>query len=291
MLNKTLLVMAAGMASRYGGGKQVAGFGPNGEMLMEYSIKDAKKAGFDKVVFVISAAMKEEFPKMIEARVNGIELEYAVQSFESLPEGFKVPAERVKPYGTVHAVLSAKGKINTPFAVLNADDFYGEQAFRDMAELLDKIDSSKAAMVAYPLGKTLSMSGNVTRGICSVDENNQLISICETYNISRDTEGVIRSYDNSDEGEQLPEDAAASMNFWGFTPEFFDKSEAAFNEFLGSLAEDELRKEYPLPIMIDKFITNGELKVLVKTTDSEWMGVTYREDREIVSKRLAELYK
>ncbi len=290
-MNKTLLVMAAGMASRYGGGKQVEGFGPNGEMLMEYSIRDAKKAGFDKVVFVISSSMTDDFPELIEARINGIELDYAVQSFDSLPEKFKVPAGRVKPYGTVHAVLSAKDKIKTPFAVLNADDFYGEQAFHDMADLLDKIDCSKAAMVAYPLGKTLSMSGNVTRGICSVDESEQLVSICETYNISRDSDGVIKSYDNSDEGEQLSECAAASMNFWGFTPDFFDKCEKAFSVFLETLAEDELSKEFPLPIMIDKFIGNGELKVIVKITDSEWMGVTYREDRKIVTERLAELYK
>lgn len=289
-MKKTLLIMAAGMASRYGGSKQIDGLGPNGEMLMEYSIAHARRAGFGKVVFVISPAMELDFPQLIARRVSDIELACAVQSHRTLPGGFHPPIERIKPYGTVHAVLSAAEHIDSPFAVINADDFYGEQAFADASRMLEQISDGQAAMIAYPLGKTLSMSGDVTRGICSVDPNGRLVSVHETYRISSCIDGTIRSFDESNEGTALPPDMPASMNFWGFTPSFLECCRAELALFLDELTEHELRAEYPLPVMIDKLVSGGKLEVLVCTTDSEWMGVTYREDRAIVSARLAEMY-
>lgn len=281
-MSKTLLIMAAGMASRFGGGKQTAQFGPNGEMLMEYSIADARRAGFDKVAFIIAPSMAETFPELIKSRVNGIELSFAVQSMDTLPGGFTAPEGRTKPYGTVHAVLCAKDIIDGRFAVINADDYYGPRAFEDMSKALDAVDDKNACMLAYPIGATISSFGSVTRGICKIDENACLTAVKETYKVQRCEDGKVRSFAESEEGEVIEEDAPASMNLFGFTPAIFDLCSRELSIFLNEKHEDEMKAEYPLPIMLDKLIRSGELSIHVTVTDSQWMGVTYQEDREMV---------
>ena len=230
-MKKTLLILAAGMASRYGGGKQVEAMGPNGEMLMEYSIHDARQAGFNKVVFIIKRNMEDAFRTLIESRISGdVEICYACQEYDSLPGGFVPPAERVKPYGTAHAVLAAKDIINEPFAVINADDFYGRDAYVAAAKCLDRLagQEKQAAIIAYRLRNTVSENGHVTRGLCEVDENGYLTSVIETYKIMPFADGTIRSVDGCEEGRILDSDAAISMNFWCFTPDMMQQLESGF---------------------------------------------------------------
>jgi NDP-sugar pyrophosphorylase family protein len=285
-MKKTLLIMAAGMASRYGGGKQIDGMGPNGEFLMEYSIHDAKAHGFEKVVFIINAAMEEFFPDMMRQRVPDMELCFAVQDFSSLPDWYEVPEGRTKPYGTVHAVLSAAKYLDGPFLVINADDLYGEQAYADITGPLgacaDK--SGQACMLAYPIGSTLSGFGEVTRGICELD-GDRLVRVTEKYSIKRCDDGVIRSF-SGDETEVLAPDAPASMNIFGFTPQMLPLFAEKFDAFLRQEHENPLKAEYVLPTMLDSLIHEGKLSMQVVVTNSEWFGVTYREDRAIVTEML-----
>ncbi|MBP3371663.1 MAG: nucleotidyltransferase [Clostridia bacterium] len=283
-MKKTLLIMAAGMGSRYGGGKQVDGMGPNGEIIMEYSIADAKKHGFERVVFIIAPSMVEFFPRMMEERVSDMELAFAVQDYSSLPDWFHVPEGRTKPYGTVHAVLSAKDILGDgPFVVINADDLYGEQAYADIVAPLEACAGKKdtACMLAYPIGATLSGHGEVTRGICQTKDG-KLVSVQEKYSVIRDADGIIRSY-AGDEAEVLAEDAPASMNIFGFTPDVMQLFQDEFEAFLRQEHEEPLKAEYVLPTMIDKLICEGKLTMEVIPTNSEWYGVTYREDRQIVA--------
>ena len=288
-MKKTLLIMAAGMASRYGGGKQIDGMGPNGEFLMEYSIHDAKLHGFNKVVFIIAPSMLETFPDEMRKRVPDMELCFAVQDYSSLPDWFTVPEGRTKPYGTVHAVLSAKEYLTEPFLVINADDLYGEKAYADITDTIDEIgrEENRACMLAYPIGSTLSGFGEVTRGICEIVDGN-LAKVTEKYSIKRCDDGMIRSFtDNGD--EVLPPDAPASMNIFGFTPSVLKRFEEEFENFLHQEHENPLKAEYVLPTMIDTLIHKGEITMKVVMTDSNWFGVTYREDRAIVVDMLKDM--
>ena len=283
-MKKTLLIMAAGMASRYGGGKQIDGMGPNGEFLMEYSIHDAKKHGFEKVVFIISPAMAEFFPDMMRERVPDMELCFAVQDTSSLPEWFTVPEGRTKPYGTVPAVLCAEKYLDGPFLVINADDLYGEKAYADITGPLGLCTATEACMLAYPIGSTLSGFGEVTRGICQIKDG-KLDKVTEKYSIKRCDDGVIRSFTDAGE-EVLSPDAPASMNIFGFTPEMLPLFREQFEAFLHQEHENPLKAEYVLPTMLDTLVHSGKLSIRVVVTDSEWFGVTYHEDRAIVTEML-----
>ena len=289
----TLLVMAAGMGSRFGGNKQIAKVGPNGELLLHYSIHDAAKAGFDKLVFVIKRAMEEEFRALLESSIPaGMEVHYAFQEFDSLPGGFIPPEGRVKPYGTVHAVLAARDVIDEPFAVINADDYYGQDAFVTMAESLRRMqDQEKAAsMVAYCLKNTVSENGTVTRGVCEKDEAGNLRKVTETYGIKPFPDGTIRDVHDDETGVILNPDALVSMNFWGLTPWFFQAAQRDLAAFLLSPEGDPLKKECVLPVEIDRLMRTSGLTVEVLQTEAVWFGVTYLADKEYVAGELRKLH-
>ena len=285
-MNTTLLIMAAGLGSRYGGNKQVDGIGPNGEMLMQYSIYDAVKAGFDKVVVII----KPEHQELIEGickNIKGAELVFAYQEFSSIPSSYTVPADRVKPFGTVHAVLCAKDVINEPFAIINADDYYGADAFVKMYDELQQLAAGQGTMVAYLLKNTVSKNGAVTRGVCSKDESDKLVAVKETYSITVDANGRIC---DADDGE-LDGESLVSMNMWGFLPTIFEDAGVEFEKFLSEIPEGNIKAEYALPTMVDKFIKDGTLEISVLSTDSVWFGVTYKEDKAFVAGELLKMHK
>lgn len=284
---KSLVIMAAGLGSRYGGNKQVDRIGPDGEILMQYSIFDAIKAGFTKIIFII----KPEYTELIneisaDARLNGIKIDIAYQDFSSIPDFYKIPDGRTKPFGTVHAVLSAKDAINEPFAIINADDFYGRNAFIAMSKALDNTSSGNGAMVAYELKNTVSKNGSVTRGVCKT-ENQILTDIVEVFDITLSSDGTISDKTIGVLDPLTP----VSMNMWGFTPDILDAMEASFCEFLSQMRDGDLKSEYPLPSFIGKEINQGRLTIKVYTTDAEWFGVTYAEDRPAVAERLNNMKK
>ena len=292
-MKTTLLIMAAGLGSRYGGNKQVDRIGPNGEILMEYSIFDAVEAGFDKVVFVIRRSMADTFKAMIGDKIAGkVEVAYAFQEYDSLPGGFQAPADRTKPYGTVHAVLCARDLIREPFAVINADDYYGKDAFRAMAGSLKRLQTAQntASMVAYYLKNTVSENGHVTRGVCSTDSEGHLIKVTETYKILPFPDGTIRDINDDPNGVLLDPEALVSMNFWGFAPSFFDEAEKYLTSFLNAPDGDPLKKEYVLPAMVDTMMRQDGLKVEVLSTTAVWFGITYKEDKAYVMNKLKELH-
>ena len=292
-MNTTLLIMAAGLGSRYGGNKQIDRIGPNGEILMEYSIHDAVEAGFNKVVFVIRRSMEALFREMIGDKISRkVKVEYAFQEFDSLPGGFQVPADRTKPYGTVHAVTCAKHVINEPFAVINADDYYGRDAFKAMADYLHQLQGTddKAAMVAYYLKNTVSENGHVTRGVCTKDEEGNLVKVTETYKILPFPDGTIRDINDNPDGVILDPNALVSMNFWGFAPSFFAAGEKYLDAFLKNGEGDPLKKEFVLPSLVDTLMHETGLKVKVLSTDAVWFGVTYKEDKPFVTGELKKLH-
>ena len=280
MAHTTLLIMAAGLGSRYGGNKQVDGIGPHGEILMQYSIYDALYAGFDRLVFVI----KPEHRAIIESfcrDIQGVDINYVYQDFSSLPDFYSIPEGRIKPYGTVHAVLCAKDAIAEPFAVINADDFYGREAFEVMQKALSELRGDRALAVAYRLKNIVSPHGAVTRGICT-GKNGRLCSVRETYKITVDSNGSI--YDA--ESGRLDGESLVSMNLWGFTPSIFKKMQTALEDFLRTSHPDPLKVEYALPTMIDGLISKNELQVDLLSTSSRWFGMTYIEDRPAVAAAL-----
>ncbi len=292
-MHTTLLVMAAGLGSRFGGNKQIAKVGPNGELLLYYSIYDAAAAGFDKVVFVIKRAMEAEFRSLLEGGIPaGVEVHYAFQEFDSLPGGFVPPEGRTKPYGTVHAVLAAKDIINEPFAVLNADDYYGKDAFVTMAESLRRMQGqdNAASMVAYCLKNTVSENGSVTRGVCETDADGHLVKVTETYGIKPFPDGTIRDVHTCEEGIILDPQAPVSMNFWGLTPWFFRAAERDLIAFLQDGGGDPMKKECVLPVEIDHLMHSDGLTVEVLHTNAVWFGVTYLADKEYVSGELRRLH-
>ena len=280
----TLLIMAAGLGSRYGGDKQVDGIGPHGEILMQYSIYDAIRAGFNKIVFVI----KPEHQSIIErftCDIKDAEICFVYQDFSSIPDFYTIPSDRVKPFGTAHAVLCAADAIREPFAVLNADDFYGADAFSVMHDKLIELEENEATMVAYYLKNTVSRNGAVTRGVCDVKDG-ALRKVTEVYKITVDGEG--RIYD-ADAGI-LDGECLVSMNMWGFRPEIFDGMRRRFHAFLRAIPEGEIKAEYVLPTMVDQMVASKELDVSVLSTTAVWFGVTYREDRPTVAAELSALH-
>ena len=283
MVKPTLLVLAAGMGSRYGSLKQMDGVGPNGEAIIDYSVYDAIRAGFGKVVFVIRHSFAEDFISVFNAaRFGGkIEVEYVYQELDYLPEGFTVPEGREKPWGTNHAVMMAAKAIDTPFAVINADDFYGQNAYEVIGNYLSGLADSVAqyCMVGYEVNKTLSENGTVSRGVCTVDQAGNLTSMVERTKIERNAEGVIVFHDLG-EDVTLEENTPVSMNLFGFTPDYFAHSESAFCEFLASEStKSNLKAEFFIPLMVNKLIGEGTAKMKVLSTTAQWFGVTYKEDK------------
>lgn len=291
-MGATLLIMAAGMGSRYGGNKQVDGLGPNGEILMEYSIYDAIRAGFDKVVFVIKPGMKETLASICGDRIaKKVKVDYAFQDFSSVPSFYHIPEERTKPFGTVHAVLVARDYIDQPFAVINADDYYGVSAFSTIYEKLQTLaPEGEATMVGYQLQNTVSQNGTVSRGVCHA-VNGNLDKVVETLKIKLCENGEIRDIGAGEPGELLDPLAPVSMNFWGFTPWIFGKLEEYFATFLKGLAPDAIKAECLLPVFVDKLMHEGELTVPMLTTDAVWFGVTYKEDKPFVQAELRKLHE
>jgi len=291
-MKTTLVIMAAGLGSRYGGNKQTDGIGPNHEMLMEYSLFDALRAGFNKFIFVI----KPDMQPLIEAlcgellhKYSGIQVRYAIQDFSSLPSFYTVPALRIKPFGTVHAVLCAAQYIQEPFAVINADDYYGVSAFKTMYHHLQAMPSSDAAMVGYQLKNTVSEHGAVTRGVCS-RENDRLTAVTETYQIRPFGDGTIRDTHSCEQGVILDPMSLVSMNFWGFHASIFTQMSAYFEDFLQHIKEDDIKSECLLPAMIDTLLKTNALSVTVLETSDKWFGMTYPEDRAAVSQALKNLH-
>ena len=292
-MDTTLLIMAAGLGSRYGGNKQIDRIGPNGEILMEYSIHDAVEAGFDKVVFVIRKSMDELFRSMIGDKIaKKVKVEYAYQEYDSLPDGFVPPEDRSKPYGTVHAVTCASDVIHEPFAVINADDYYGRDAFKAMAGALHRLrdEENKAYMVAYYLKNTVSKHGHVTRGVCTTDSTGHLVKVTETFSILPFPDGTIRDIHDNPDGIILDPDALVSMNLWGFSPSFFEWGKQYLADFLKDTSGDPLKKECLLPALVDSLMHTRGLNVEVLSTDAVWFGVTYKEDKDYVAAELKKLH-
>ena len=290
MIKPTLLVLAAGMGSRYGSLKQMDGVGPNGEAIIDYSIYDAIRAGFGKVVFVIRHSFAKEFMEVFnEQRFGGkIAVEYVYQEIDYLPEGFSVPEGRVKPWGTNHAVMMAADAIHEPFAVINADDFYGEDAYKVIGEYLKGLAGSENhyCMVGYEVSKTLSENGTVSRGVCTVDDDKFLKSMVERTQIER-VNGTIVFHDGGAD-EPLAENTPVSMNLFGFTPDFFRYSKEYFIEFLKA-NKDNLKAEFFIPLMVNHLISNGTAKLKVLSTSALWFGVTYKEDKPALMAKIESL--
>ena len=284
----TLLVLAAGMGSRYGGLKQLDPVGPKGETLLDYSVQDAMRAGFDRVVFLIRRDIESEFREKVGARYDGkIAVGYAFQELDDLPEGFSPPPGRTKPWGTAHAVWCARDAVATNFAAINADDFYGAETFRVMGEFLRGTDAqahpAQFAMAAFRLGRTLSEHGTVARGICEVGGDGVLLGIEEMTDIARSSNGRIEAA-----GRVLADEIPVSMNFWGFTPQVFPLLREEIRRFLERESGSEKAECY-LPSAITGTIESGQAQVRVLPTASDWFGVTYREDRERVVRSIAAL--
>ncbi len=292
MVKPTLFVLAAGMGSRYGGLKQLDGLGPHGETIMDYSIYDAIKSGFGKVVFVIRKDFEAEFrEKILSKYENHIPTEVVFQSVNDLPEGFTCPPERTKPWGTNHALLMGKDVINEPFAIINSDDFYGRNSFEVMAKELMSLEGNSAgaySMVGFKVGNTMSESGTVSRGVCETVDG-YLTTIVERTKIGYNENHEISFVDENDKEIILPADTPVSMNFWGFTPDYFKHSEEFFVKFLKENI-DKPKAEFFIPSLVNELIVNGKAKVKVLTTESKWFGVTYSEDREGVVAKFAELH-
>ncbi len=278
-----LLILAAGMGSRYGGLKQLDGIGPFGETIMDYSVFDAIRAGFGKIVFVIRTNFREEFEKRAKDVYGSYysSMRFVEQELDMLPEGLVPSENRIKPWGTGHAVMVAEKEINTPFAVINADDFYGSSSFKVLYDFLSSAGGKKGkyCMIGFAAANTLSPSGSVSRGICNVDKEGMLISVQETHNISREVEGI---FGDSPFGERISieEETPVSMNMWGFTPDIFLKGADLFSEFLKNNLGNE-KAEFYIPSVVDSLLNRGEATCKVLNTDEKWFGVTYKEDKEV----------
>ena len=283
-MDLTLVVMAAGMGSRYGGIKQIDPIGANGEIIIDYSIFDCIKAGFNKVVFVIREDLEKDFREVVGDKLKDkIEVKYAFQKIDNVPAGFNIPSDRKKPWGTGHAVFSAKEFVNEPFAVINADDFYGNTAFKLIADQLKTLNKDEICMVLYDLSNTLSENGFVSRGVCDLTENGDLKNIVERTHIEL-IDGIPQYKNENDEFIPLEKYAPVSMNMFGFTPDVFNEIEKQFKEFLESNQGNNPTKEFYIPAVADKLIKSGKAK-FAKTNDV-WYGITYKEDKEIIVNEL-----
>ena len=289
-MKPTLVIMAAGMGSRYGGLKQAEAVGPSGEWILDFSVYDAIRAGFDKIVFVIREAFEDEFRQRIDARWRQrCQTAYVCQRLDDLPEGFAPTRERTKPWGTGHAVLSCRGEIDGPFGVINADDFYGRDAFERLAGLLADLptDGRLLGLVGYRLDRTLTDHGTVSRGVCEVDEAGRLVEIVERKHVRRDPDGA--SYLDGDAWQPIPASAIASMNMWAFPRVFLDRLDKAFARFLEEPGSANDASEFLIPTVVGDLIEGGDTQVSVLKTEATWFGVTHREDLEHVRAQIARL--
>ena len=287
-MKPTLVILAAGMASRYGSMKQVEGFGPSGETIMDYSIYDAIRSGFGKVVFIIRKEFENSFREIAGKKIEDkIKVEYVFQELNKYADGFEIPGERTKPWGTAHAVLCADEKVKEPFAVINADDFYGKHGFVKAHNFLMKDCNEKTfSIIGYELLKTLSQHGTVNRGVCEVDNNGDLVSVVERLNVSQAGDKIVCNDEHLP--KELPLDTHVSMNFWCFHPSVFDYTKRVFKDFLSQNASNP-KAEFFIPIVADKYIRDGEGVIKVINTSAQWFGVTYKEDAPMVRESLMKL--
>ena len=289
-MKPTLFILAAGMGSRYGGLKQLDPLGPSGETIMDYSVFDALRAGFGKIVFVIRHDFEEDFRKKVASKYEGhIPVEIVFQELDKLPEGFHADPERTKPWGTGHAVLMGKDVIREPFAVINADDFYGADSFRQLADFLSGTEgkTGEYAMVGFNIENTLSENGGVSRGLCEVSPEGFLTGVSERHGIQRKDGRLVQTMPDGSEAA-FPEGASVSMNMWGFTPDYFGYSEKAFIDFL-STNTNPLKGEFYIPTVVNDLIDAGKITLRVLPTSSKWFGVTFAADRDATVARLAQL--
>ena len=288
-MKPTLFILAAGMGSRYGGLKQLDGLGPNGETIMDYSVFDAMRAGFGKVVFVIRKDFEEDFRKVVLSKyADHVPCEVCFQGIDNLPEGFTRNPERTKPWGTNHAVLMAKDIINEPFMVINADDFYGKESFEVMAKFLLDVNGQegKYCMAGYRVGNTLSEHGTVSRGVCATDKMGFLTDVVERTAIENKNGHVV--YQDNGVDVEIPFETPVSMNMWGFTPEYFTYAEEAFKTFLTENSQ-ELKAEFYIPTLVNDMIKSGKATCQVLDTTAKWFGVTYADDRQMVVDKIQAL--
>lgn len=289
-MKPTLVVLAAGMGSRYGGLKQIDKLGPSGQAILQYSCFDAARAGFGKVVFVIRRDIEKDFKEVIISKVSkSIPCEYCFQDKDDLPAGFSLPADREKPWGTAHAVLAARKNVTEPFAVINADDFYGKEAYQTIADYfktLPKDSNNQYCMVGYPVKNTLSEYGTVSRGICNTDSQGNLTTVVERTKIIRENGKIV--FIEDDQKTEIAENTPVSMNFWGFTPSFFKYLEDYFTEFLHENI-NKPKAEFLIPWVVDQLIKNKAAQTKVLTSDAQWFGVTYKEDRPAVVQKFQDL--
>jgi len=284
-----LVVLAAGMGSRYGGLKQMDAFGPNGETILDYSIYDALQAGFDKVVFVIRESFEDAFREFFAGKFEDkVSVEYVFQDLEDVPGEFHFSEERTKPWGTAHAVWAARSAVDQPFVVINADDFYGRKAYEVSADFFRENSDANYGLVGYRLNNTMSKHGNVNRGVCSADADGYLTEVEETLSIGYDDEGQIVFPKGENEIGILSPDTLVSMNLWTFYPDYFKYCEREFSNFLQEQGQ-ELKSEFFIPLLVENLIRSEEKKVKVLDCDEEWFGVTYQDDKPIVQSRLQEL--
>lgn len=292
-----LVIMAAGMGSRYGGLKQIEPLGPSGELIIDYSIYDAAAAGFKKAVFIIKREIERDFMSVIGDRIGSrIETAFAFQELGGLPEGYSVPEGRTKPWGTTHALMSAAEMINGPFAAINSDDYYGSSSFKTMYDWLasPKPADGKAhfSMIGYMIGNTVTENGSVSRGICSADKDGLLVSVTERLKVEKTPGGARFLNDDGAAWTEIPGDTLVSMNFWGFDKSFLERARGHFPEFLGAaLPPNPLKCEYPLPFEVNKQMTAGEADVKVLPSSDKWYGITYKEDRAGVVDAIAQKHK
>lgn len=291
MTKPSLLILAAGMGSRYGGLKQLDSIGPTGETIMDYSVYDAIQAGFGKVVFVIRNFFREEFEQRVIERYGSlIEIAFAPQELDMIPKEFPLDPERIKPWGTGHAVLVAAKEIDTPFAVINADDYYGQESFKIMANYLNSIKDEKGAfsMVGFKAGNTLSEAGTVSRGVCTCDNDGFLTSVEEHHKIERTANKVIQGENSKGKVVEIPENRFVSMNMWGFTPDLFKEGETLFVQFLKENASNT-KSEFYIPFIVNTLLERGYAKCKVLSTPDLWFGITYKQDKEFVASQINSL--
>lgn len=284
MNNITLVIMAAGMGSRYGGLKQMDPIGPSGEVILDYSVYDAIEAGFDKVIFVIKHEIEDDFKALMQGKYEDrIKIEYAFQNIDNLPDGYSVPEGRTKPWGTGHAVLSCDGMIDGPFAVINADDYYGKETFRLIAnELKNQKADNEFCMVGFKVENTLTENGHVARGVCQTDANGCLTDIVERTKIARRDGKIMFTEDDGVTWTELAEGSTVSMNCWGFSGMMMTELKNRFSAFLDKNADNPLKCEYFLPFVVDELLKEGKVSVKVMDTTEKWYGVTYKEDKAVV---------